>query len=135
MSAPLAPNLLEPVTPKPLSTADALRDILSRLPRRIGTWFRVGVILAATGVTQRALAANTERRYLLLQAYSGNAASIWFDISSAAENGPFALELVPGQSLVFESDFVPTGEVWVNGTAGDKMMLREGFYSQLTDVE
>lgn len=132
---PLPSPLDEPAAPLHETTQELLRRLLRALPPRSGTWFPFGAVIKVTGVAQNLLPANPLRQYLLLQAYSKNAASIWFDVTDMADNGPMSLELVPGQSVVFESWFVPTGQVWVNGTAGDILMGREGYQAPLSKVE
>lgn len=135
MKIPAIVPLDQPAAPKPESQTDLLREIARRLHAHRGTLYPAGAIIANTGVCQQLMPANPLRHYLLIQASSKNAASIWFDMSAPADFGGFALELVPGQSMTFESEFVTSGPVFVNGTAGDKVTAREGYFAPYSEVE
>lgn len=75
--------------------------------------------VTCTGSAQTAAAANTARRWLIVQNPGSNGGSIWFrlDGTAAAQASP-AIELLPGQTWETSATFIPGGLVSVIGTAG-----------------
>jgi len=81
--------------------------------------------IAAGGTSQQLAAANTDRRYLLIQNPASAAGQgivtaetlyVRFGASAAGVNNGTSFELAPGASLVIEGGFVSTQAIQVNAT-------------------
>lgn len=84
--------------------------------------------IATGGTAQQAAAANTSRRYLLIQAPTTNSESFWVRLDgNAAVVGSPSIEIAPGVALTFEAAFVPNGAISViAATTGTPWTLVEG---------
>ena len=106
---------------RPVTAADplpVLRGVTAGpLTDRSGT-------ITAGGAAQQVAAANTSRKYLLIQNLSG--ADLWVNFGTAAVASQPSLRLPPGWSLVMR-DYVDTQAVSVVGAAtGQAYTAKEG---------
>lgn len=77
-----------------------------------------------TGSTQAVFAANASRRYLLIQNISDTA--IYVNFGADADTDSHSVKLAAGDTLVFETGFVPTSAVNILGTATKKFVAKQG---------
>src|SRR5438034_1368650 len=91
------------------------RVIAKHLVRQGDLANRSGTITTG-GAPQQLLAANADRRYLLVQNPSANAVALWVAFGQAAVTASPSIELPPGMGIVFEGAFVPTAAVSVVST-------------------
>lgn len=77
------------------------------------------------GTSQELAAANTTRRYLLIQNISSE--NLWVNFGTTAVADQPSIRLSSGGDLVFEGTFVPTQAVNIVGaTTGSKYVAKEG---------
>lgn len=107
--------------PTPVSTTNPL----TTAPTSGALTDKSGTITTG-GTAQTAAAANTARKYLLIQNPSTAPGSLWFSTVTTAVAASPSVELVPGAS--YESGlFCPTGAVSIIGaTTGQAFTAREG---------
>jgi len=81
--------------------------------------------ITTANTSQQVFAANSNRRYLLLQNISS--ATLWFNFTSAATTAQPSLQLPSGASFVMEGSFVSTEAVnIIGGTAGQAFVAKQG---------
>ena len=81
--------------------------------------------ITTANTSQQVFAANSNRRYLLIQNQS--AANLWFNFTSAAVEGEPSILLAPNQGFVMEHNFVSTEAVYIiGGTAGQAFTAKQG---------
>jgi len=81
--------------------------------------------LAAGSVSQQIFAANANRKYLTVQNIS--AIDLYVNIGAAATIDSNSVKLLPNGSVTFETNFIPTSNVTIIGTAlGAKFVAKEG---------
>lgn len=79
---------------------------------------------AMSGADQTPNAANANRAQLLMQAASGNAASIYLQFGGAAVSGQ-GIELQPGQSINMDPSLIDQSALHCIGTAADILLTTE----------
>ena len=81
--------------------------------------------ITSGGSPQTALAANTGRKFLLIQNPTTAAEDLWFSLTGAAAvDAAGSLSLAAGGAMSFEGDFVPSNAVSVIGaTTGHKFTI------------
>jgi hypothetical protein len=87
---------------------------------------RSGTITAG-GSAQQLAAANTGRRYLLVQNPSNAPGSLWIDFGVNAVQASPSIEIAVGVTYELEGSFVPTSSVSIIGpTTGQAFTAKEG---------
>jgi hypothetical protein len=89
--------------------------------------------IASGGTANTAIAANSARRYFLLQNLSNTVLWVNFGVTAVQDQPSIALKACgtagdgTGGAIVFEGSFVPTGSISIIGpTTGSKFSCKEG---------
>jgi hypothetical protein len=78
------------------------------------------------GVSQLALAANSDRKFLKLQNVSSTL-DLWYNVGSAAAQQQGSIKLGPGVADTYENQVIPSGAVHVIGpSTGQGFTLKHG---------
>lgn len=76
------------------------------------------------GTSQEVFAANTSRRYLLIQNVS--AEDLWVQFGGAAVQDQPSVKLGPSDALIFDGSFIPTEQAQIIGaTTGSEFTAKE----------
>jgi len=106
------------------ATSDAgTFSLISLVKRLLGRFAaRAGSSTAATAGTTAAngVAANTDRRSLMVVSPSTNTATVWVNCWGTATTAPPSIPLLPGQRLVADGTSVPSGAVSIIAASGSQ---------------
>lgn len=123
--------LTDVTVPAGLANVDALRDAVLDMiaagssPAESGTLTNGSGSVAVLNVSQQIFAANTTRKYLLVQNLA--ATDIYINLTDAADIDVNSIKLLPDGQFVTESNFIPTGAVNVIGAVGGEIFIaKEG---------
>lgn len=112
------------------ANVNSRNELLVEIQKR-GALSNASGIVAAGGTAQTALAADTDRFYLFIQnpttktGGTTETESLWFDIGSTAVLFQPSIELAPGQSICYETAYIPTGEISVKAaTTGHQFVIK-----------